>query len=108
MAWCRRGALPVIKLVHGRERAALLRRLQGGRPRAPGRPRPATARREAREPARRGGPGGPSRVSAEMPMNRPTYAEACRTFRWEDSFKPGRAVYPGLEAEIVDVVKTHV
>ena len=20
-------------------------------------------------------------------MNRPTYAEACRTFRWEDSFK---------------------
>jgi acetyl-CoA synthetase len=22
-----------------------------------------------------------------MPMNRPTYAEACRTFRWEDSFK---------------------
>ena len=41
-------------------------------------------------------------------MNRPTYAEACRTFRWEDSFKPGRAVYPGLEAEIVDLVKTHV
>ena len=22
-----------------------------------------------------------------MPVNRPTYAEACRTFRWEDSFK---------------------
>ena len=41
-------------------------------------------------------------------MNRPTYAEPCRTFRWEDSFEPGRAVYPGLEAEIVDVVKTHV